>query len=349
MGGARVDGEKLAGLLELVASEIQHTKEVSFPSMHRHVIYDGFLLPAVRRLLDEAAFPRLDDYDGMLASKDPRNAIRKRYDEETAHVTTSKLVDEAKMLLIEKLSTQWQHLVDLNEVYGDQIQETIEETREVELRKESSSVNGIGLLSRVLVNRSILRVESRHATHRKRGGTPEFTVWVDTNTLKTVFVENAFEDLGSLPVLRGTLFERSRIIRKILTAGTDRQQQRSVVLKDCHLVWWENKQGQDLAAKGCLNLVVQHAIVEKLPNSQHCFVIKPAQSAGWVDCSSFSGDKRRPFVFDAEHCEVSRDVWVSSLSSHINLGRRILDQIGMERAVSEIGIDRPTLSQVIQS
>merc|ERR1712137_1522756 len=88
MGGAPVTGTQMAGLLEFVVKEIENMKEVSFPSMSRHVIYDGFLLPLINELTEEMkkSLPKLEDYDEKLHSKDQRPAVLKKFDERSAHI-----------------------------------------------------------------------------------------------------------------------------------------------------------------------------------------------------------------------------------------------------------------------
>lgn len=348
MGGTIVDGPSLCGLLELVVEEIRDAKEVSFPSMHRHVILDGFLLPLANDLIRDAELrlPKLEDYDPDLAKKDCRADVMKDYDSKVGHIVYHALVDEGRKHLSSKLNDDWSRLVQLNDSYGDQVKEMVTETREVAVKTSAGHLGGRGLLSKVVVTRQTMRVDSRAKIFKKRGGEPQIMEWNDTGTQASRMVESAFEFVAQLPVLRGRLWKRSpSLVKKILTFGlANPDQERACVLKDAHFIWWE-PDNMHKEANGCINFILHRAVVEEMPGQPSVFVIKPSESV-WHDSMAFTGGAQRQFIFDAEKSEVSAKEWIAAINKHIEFANKAMEQIGEQRALVEIGSQKPTLAQV---
>merc|ERR1712061_750814 len=132
-GGAEVRAAQLATLLELIVNEMQNMNEVSFPSMSRCVVLDGFLRPLAKKLLEEAeaCIPELEDYDPELDDKDPRPGKLDEFDSQVGHVTDRSLVEEAKRHFKDKLDADWLKVKQINDAFGEQIKETTTETREI--------------------------------------------------------------------------------------------------------------------------------------------------------------------------------------------------------------------------
>lgn len=348
MGGTTVDGPSLCGLLELVVREIRSSKEVSFPSMHRYVILDGFLLPLANGLIRDAELrlPKLEDYDPDLAKKDCRPEVIGEYDGKVAHIVYKALVDEGRQHLSSKLNDEWNRLVEFNEAFGDQVKEMITETREVVTKTSSGQVGGRGLLSKVSVTRQTMKIESRAKIFKKRGGDPQMMAWNDTGTQASRMIESAFERVAQLPVLRGRLLKKSpNVVKKILTLGlANSHQVRACVLKDAHFIWWDPDQMQK-EANGCINFILHKATVEEMPGFPNAFVIKPSGSI-WHESKSFTGNAQRQFFFDAEKSEVNAKEWIAAINKHIEFANEAMEQIGEQRALSEIGSAKPTLAQV---
>jgi len=348
MGGIAVDGPSLCGLLELVVKEIRNAKEVSFPSMHRCVILDGFLMPLAKELIRDAELrlPKLDDYDPDLAKKDCRGEVIREYDAKVGHIVYHSLVDEGRTHLSTKLNDDWDRLVEFNEAFGDQVKEMITETREVAVKTSSGQVGGRGLLSKVSVTRQTMKIESRAKIYKKKGGEPQIMAWNDTGTQASRMVESAFESVALLPVLRGRLWKRSpNVVKKILTLGfLNPHQERACVLKDAHFIWWEPDKMQK-EASGCINFILHKAVVEEMPGFPNVFEIKPSASI-WHDSKAFSGGAQRTFTFDAEKSEVTAKEWIAAINKHIAFANEAMEQIGEQRALAEIGAAKPTLAQV---
>lgn len=349
MGGAPVHGEELCGLLELIVSEVQRTSQVSFMSMNRFVIFDGFLAPLVRQLAEEAqaGLPRLEDWDADLESKDPRKAALQKFDEAVAHIAHKALVDEARTLLDERLSLAWAEVERANNAFGEQIQEVVQEQREVIAERLKSVIGGKGLLKKVTVTKMNVMLEIRAVIHRKRGGEPECSPWAAAGALVTRMEESAFNRFSQLPVIRGTLQKRSpNLMRAMLKWVNVQNQGRICILQDGHFLWWTPEAHKDKSeAKGCINFLIHHAEVVADKSYPTIFTIRPA-NGGWSDTTSFTGGGKREFHFSADDCEVSRDQWVAAISKHIEFGNLAREQLGEEKIMRQVGDCKPTVTQL---
>lgn len=351
MAGVGVEGPNLAGLLERIVSEMRKQNEVSFPSMTRFVVYDGFLVPTAEKMAKEAQdemFPRLEDYVENLDSLDPRKEVLKNYENTVSYIGDKKLISQAVLFLQEKLDSAWETVTLRNKAYGEEVKSMDTETREVAAESNLGPIGGKGLLRKVVVTMQNMRVESRAVIHRKKGGEPERGVWTDTGTLTTRILEAAFEKYGTLPVLRGRLLKRSpNVLRKVLKLAGYHEQDRCCILKDGHFLWWEpdkfNSRGE---AAGCINFLMHRAECNPHPDAQGIFVIKPALDQGWSDTSSFSGGEHRQFLFDASDQEITCDEWVMAIQQHIEFANEAHEQLGEEKILSQVGIFKPTLAQV---
>jgi len=351
MAGTHVKAAQLVGLLEWLVAGNWRTNQVSFPSMHRYVILDGFLNPLGDNLCAEAeaALPRLDDYEPQLDSMDPRPQALRQFDELTSHVAHKGLLSEARAAVEQRLNRVWEALVRQNDTYGDQALEMWTETREIALGATTEPLGGNGLLRHLVITTRTVRIESRAVIKRKRGGEPEAGEWAELGGPNTRILESAFEQLRILPVLRGRLRKRSpNLLRQIITVIKQvNLQERECVLKDGHFLWWDLDRNQDdEGAKGCLNFLLHRAEVVRVLDEPHTFIIRPAEAHGWTNTSCFSGGEMREFVFDAETCEVSMDRWVGALEQHIEFGNLAHKQVGEERLLQQVGHFKPSWGQV---
>lgn len=353
MAGAPVTGPQMAGLLEFVVKEIENMKEISFPSMSRHVIYDGFLLPLTADITEEmkAGLPALDDYDPKLLSKDPRPPFLKSYDDKSSHIGQKALVEEAKNVLENLLAAAWGDLVRTNDKFGEEVKEIVTENREVESERFKELINGRGLLRKCVVTRLIMTVESRAVIHRKRGGEPERSEWTGSGSTMKKTEQDAFDMIPQLQVLKGHLWKRSpNMLRSMLKVVNGQRQQRICMLKDGHFLWWQDndmkadaKEGPE--AKGCINFLLHRAEVVADESYETIFTIRPKTE--WQHSNvTFSGGADRSFHFDCEDCETSRDEWIKAISKHIVFGNLVFTQMGEETIVRQVGLFKPTLQQV---
>lgn len=370
IGGELVGGVQLSGLMELVVEEVSKTNEVSFPSMNRFVIFDGFLMPNVKRLVQELrdGLPTLEDYDPELGANDPRPGCLAAFDAEVSHVAHKELIAEARALLQEQVDAGWEKLASANDLFGEQVKEIVEETKEVFHGREEGPLGGQGLLKNMVVSKMSYRLDSRSLIQRKKGGVPECSEWKQTVNVVVRFEEAVFNDMWrELPVLRGTVGKKSPNILRALV-GKSRSQERTVILKDGHFIWWDTAEtsggyggvppagqtptpssggGQQLgAAKGCINFLMHRAHVKADSSCSSSFTICPRDPRGWSRTTSFSGDQMREFQFEAMGGDISRDAWVAAIQKHIAFGEAVENQVGSEKVASQVGIYKPTCDQV---
>lgn len=351
LGGVPVDGKRLAGMMELIVSEMQTSNEVSLPSMSRFVVFDGFLAPTVQSLSEEARchLPRLTVHNTNLEEQNPHTSVLQRFAEQTAHIAHKALVDEARAALSEKLKTMWQEVSLTNVALGEKTREHSTETREVPLERTKAVIGGRGLLKGVTVVKITMKVESRSVLH-KMNGSMEFSQWTETIGKVTRYHESAFESLSQLPVLKAIFTKKSPNRMRALIAR--RHQERECVLKDGHFLWWETDSGSTETkrgeAKGCINFLVHHAKVEADPSSASVFLIKPADPEGWSQTTSFTGDEQRTFYFDIQgtEAETPRDEWVEAIQKHIEFGRLVVEQLGAEKVSRQVKVYRPAWADV---
>lgn len=339
MGGANLTGAQLCDLLERMAAALKQTNEVCFPSMHRYVIFDGFLLPTLEACITslEEKLPPLTDYDPKLRDKSPVEGTLNEFDEACSHVTHKAMVDEAREKLRVKVLDLWQKRVDTNEVFGDQVLETTTETREVYDRQETERL-GSGPLKMISVTNNIFKVQSRLRTVRKKSpDEPEFSEWENTGSEVIKVEQESFDGqvLQRLPALRGHLYKQSPSPIKLF-----KYQCRYVFLKDMHLLWWKSdeqfKNGEP--SNGCLNLLVHRATLVPDPDKRSRFSLKPASERGWefgFDKKapeelkrSFTGDEHRVFSFDAEGSEHRAGEWMDAIRAHILNAAEIVTKFG---------------------
>jgi hypothetical protein len=349
MDGTPVGPSALAGLLELIVQEIRTANEVSFPSMHRFVILNGFLIPLAEQMAKDAEekMPRLQDWDGDLESKNPTFEVLQEFDSKASHIKHKNLVSEGRGLLESKVERAWEEVRRANNVFGDQVKGDVQtETREVQVESKLGPIGGRGLLRKVAVTMQTMRIESRAVIHRKRGGDPELGPWMDTGSVTTRILEDAFEVYAMLPVLKGKLKKNSpNVLRQVMALAGMNVQVRACILKDGHFLWWEpdklnSKDGSQ--ASGCINLLINRAAVSLEKNG--VFVIKP--DGGWRDCSAFSGGEQRAFYFDASDCEVSAEKWVKAIDQHVQFANKAKEQLGEQKMFEQVGNFKPTLAQI---
>eukprot|EP00439_Symbiodinium_sp_Y106_P022604 s6347_g2.t2 len=331
MGGVHVTGRHLAGVMELVVAEVRKSQQVNVPSMNRYVIYEGFLVPLTQDLTEfaQSQLPELSDYDPRLGERSPIEGSLKRFDEACSHLTCEALKGEARQLLSSKLWDLWSWLEAKNEVLGNEIRDSVQETREIEISNAKALVGGAGLLREVVVTKQLFREEGRTVLHRKKGGNPECLPWKSLGTTVTRTKEFAFDSLPALPKLRGSLLKTSpnRLRAMLRLLGVD-QQPRVCVVQDGHFMWFDDEgvstKGQ---AKGCINFLVHRAQIRKDVIAETAFVITPEEPRGWREPSSFTGDARRCFCFDA--CDVETCTqWVETIAEHIRFGNLAAEQMG---------------------
>lgn len=346
MGDAPISGQAFVGLLELIVKEIHASNQVSFPSMHRYVILDGFLMPTAYRLVDdyEQSLPDLQDYDEDLDRKNTKDKVVDEFNNTVSYIGQPSLVTEARTVLIEKIDLAWAELVRKNKAFGDQVKEMGSETREVESDSKMGAIGGRGMLKNVVVTMQKMKVESRAVIHRKRGGAPELGPWMDTGSTTTRILESAFESYGQLPVLRGKLLKRSP---NVLRAVFGKKQERPCILKDGHFIWWSpDKMQVKGEASGAINFLINRAKVVADDANPGTFIIKPAAESGWRDITSFSGGEHREFMFDAVECDIGVKEWIEGIKQHIEFANQAFQQLGETKTLEQVGVYKPTLAQV---
>lgn len=347
LGGIHVDGRQLSGLMQLVVKEMASANEISFPSINRFVVLDGFLLPLTKYVLEEArkTLPEVTEFDATLPERPWCQEALESFDTECMHVSQASLVAEARQILEERLLSLWKEVLRDNEVLGDKIKEVLSETREEVVSQRQESLGGQGLLRYLNVTRQLRRVEIRSVVHRVHGRSVETSEWKPTGELVQRTAESAFEFLTELPFLEGRLLKRSpSVIRAVLSPLNMQQQVRTCTLKDGHFIWWKYASSDPpVEANGCINFLVHHAKVLPDPSSSTCFIIAPSSSDGWNNTSSFTGGQFREFYFDACNCDVSRDKWVEAIQQHIDFGRLAAKQLGFQSIVK---VYRPKFNEL---
>lgn len=333
MGGMPVAGRQLAGVMELIVAEMKKSEEISVPSMNRYVIYEGFLMPLIHDLMElgREQMPELEDYDPALAKRNPTPALLQRFDESCAHIRHSGLKDEARQQLEMKLRDSWQWVEAKNEAFGNEVCDTVQETRELEISRSKSVVGGAGLLKDVVVTKQLCREEGRTVLYRKKGGQPEALPWKSHGTTVTRTVEWSFDTLP--PSCKGLLRKASpNSLRAMLRVISWDRQPRVCVVQDGHFLWFDEqtaseKKGQ---AKGCINFLMHKASVRRDERNPAAFIISPAEPQGWHDPSSFTGNAFRSFFFDASESEVACAHWVSTIAENIRFANLAAEQLGAE-------------------
>jgi len=331
MGGMPVAGRQLAGVMELIVAEVKKSEEISVPSMNRYVIFEGFLMPLINDLvqLGQGQMPQLEDYDPALAERNPISTILERFEESCAHIRHEGLRDEAKQQLEIKLRDLWQWVEAKNEAFGNEISDTVQEKRELELTRSKSVVGGVGLLKDIVVTKKLCREEERTVLYRKKGEF-ESLEWKSSGSTVTRTVEWAFDTLP--PSCRGFLRKASpNSLRAMLRIISWDRQPRICVVQDGHFLWFDEEsataKGQ---AKGCINFFMHKASIRQDERNPNAFIIAPAEPQGWHDPSSFTGNAYRSFFFDASDSEVSCADWVSTIEENINFANLAAEQMGSE-------------------
>jgi len=331
---------------------MHRVKEVSFPSMSRCVVFDGFLRPLAARLYNEAslAIPTLSDYVDDLESRDPRAWTLAAFEVEVKHVTEVGLVDEARRQLQTDLEADWNKALQVNQAYGDQIRETAAETQEIPTSSSRVPLGGRGLLSKLTLLQQTVRLETRTRTVKKNGKT-EYSDWADTGLPTQKLAETAFRNFSTaVPAMMGTLLKRSpSLIKTVVTFGAGVFQERTCAVKEGHLVWWDSaKTNRDEhEVSGAVNFLINRAVCEEDPDNPSIFIIRPALPTGWVDSASFSGGSRREVVFNVSGSQYTREQWVECLRKNIDFANLAAEQVGHERIVREVGTQVPTLAQAL--
>merc|ERR1711924_313937 len=272
-------GPTLCSLLEMVVHGMAEIKEVGPPSMDRYIVEHGYLLPLADEIVSEAelGIPRLTDHEPDIERRDPREAARRRFDDEVAHIAQTAIVDEVRNGMIDRLDALWDEVLRANGAFGEQVREMVMEMREVDIEKSRESIGVRGLLKRVTITRATLGVETRAVVSRKRGGPPECSPWVSTGTTVTRVEESAFESLSSLPELRGRLNKCSpSMIRAVFAVFNAGKQERVCILKDGHFLWWEpGCFDGNQEANGCINFLAHRAEVLADESCESVFTIRP--------------------------------------------------------------------------
>ena len=198
-----------------------------------------------------------------------------------------------------------------------------------------------------VVTKQLFREEGRTVLHRKKGqspgllarmfslscklrqgGSPECLPWKSLGTTVTRTKEWAFDSLPTLPKKRGSLLKSSpNGLRAMLRFLRVDQQPRFCIVQDGHFMWFDEEAASTKGqAKGCINFLIHRAQIH-LGSTETSFVISPAEPLGWRDPSSFTGDARRSFCFDASDAE-SCVQWVDALTEHIRFGNMAAEQLG---------------------
>mmetsp|Transcript_47579 Transcript_47579/g.101807 ORF Transcript_47579/g.101807 Transcript_47579/m.101807 type:complete len:640 (+) Transcript_47579:134-2053(+) len=369
MGGVKMKGPALASLLKCIVAEMQSMNEVSFPSMTRCVIMDGFLTPLVKRLIDESKdeMPELEDYDGKLAEKDPRENLLQQFDKESVRISDKDLLTEAKNDLKEKLDEAWAVVVKLNNTFGEQVLETRTETKEEHTGQERRQIGGGGMMKGVQLTYQRMKVSMRSVIVKKNGK-ETYGEWVESKAETTKLLEDAFQGFtNSVPIVQGKLLKRSpNKLKLVFTGFKGEYQERCCVVREGHLIWWDPARVQMPAAtdsestrrqkeiqqvQGMISFLLNRAQVEKV--DQETLRIFPATSSGWSDSSSFTGGGSRELMFQVGSLETLGrdyspvDIWVDAIKKNIEFGDRAFQQLGTERIIDEVGKDPPQLRQAI--
>jgi len=352
VGGTAVKGEQLCGLLQLIVEQMSTMNEVSFPSMSRYVIFEGFLKPLAERLSKEAEekLPELTDYDPELEKKDPRPAAVESFSAQVAHISETSLVEEGKQFLIDRITAHWDNMHTINEAMGTQTKETKTETKEIFGAEKKVPVGGKGLLAKVQLKQQTVRVETRTVIFNKKGEMRE-EPWVDSGRTAMRIVETAFQNFSKeVPSVFGRLGKKSPSVFQTIISFGGKFQERRCIVKEGHLIWWDQDRIKtpDHEVSGAINLLINHAAVEEDPDSQFTFTIKPSPKVGkWNDPASFSGGHNRELTFSVEGMDKSREAWVDAIRKNIKFAETASAQLGEDRVRKEVQNKMPTLAQAL--
>jgi len=350
LGNTKVKAKQLCNLLKLIVEEMQKANEVSFPSMNRCVVLDGFIRPLAEELFEEAraALPQLTAYDPDLVSKDIRGHILEKFDGGTSHITQRALVQEARDEFSVRLDEAWATVEKCNTVFGDQVSQVTTEMREVLVSSRQEAFGSGALLSDLRVTKEERRIERRNIVVRKRGGEPECGEWEDTGTVATRHAQTALDSVPTLSTANGFLkLHITGFWTSILTFGTAYYEEVNVVVMNGFMAWWKSKKPKPQeVAVGCLNFLVHHAAVTKIKGQQHCFKISPSSQAGWAESSLFPNGRFHAFVFNVAESGMSSDEWVEVLQKNIAFGATAGQQLGIDYVISTTGVGFPTFAQM---
>mmetsp|Transcript_113274 Transcript_113274/g.283733 ORF Transcript_113274/g.283733 Transcript_113274/m.283733 type:complete len:627 (-) Transcript_113274:83-1963(-) len=352
MGGHCVGAGALCALLEHIVNEMQSMNEVTFTSMKRKVILDGFLTPLVARLFSDAenSIPEVEDYDPNLDDRDCRAATLQKFDTLAARVSEVALLSEARADLQEKLDSVWFKVQRLNAAFGAQTKETKTEHKEILGAARRVPVGGRGLLKDVELLHQAFRTEVRTVIINKNGS-EEKSDWEDAGTRGQKIIETAFQSLSSaVPALRGTLLKRSpSIVKTVMTLGVGEFQTRRCIVKEGHFIWWDTQRvkKESDAVSGSINFLINRAVVVEDEENPNLFSIKPALHSGWDDASCFSGGTNRELTFSCEGSERNREQWVNAIRRNIAFADLAFEQLGRGRVKREVGVEVPLLAQAL--
>eukprot|EP00930_Biecheleria_cincta_P038100 TRINITY_DN26182_c0_g1_i2.p1 TRINITY_DN26182_c0_g1~~TRINITY_DN26182_c0_g1_i2.p1 ORF type:complete len:394 (-),score=62.70 TRINITY_DN26182_c0_g1_i2:286-1467(-) len=347
--GVPVRGNHLAGLMELIVSEVQKSEAVSVPSINRYVIYEGFLQPLVKGLTEmgEAQIPELSDYDPELDRKSPVEALLKEFDEKCKFIGYETLKSEARSNLSSSLREMWHKVQAANIEFGNEIIGTSHETRDVVIQETKTVLGFLGLLKDVVVTQQLVREDARTILQRKHGGEPDCTPWQSLGTTVTRTKESAFDSLPKLPFLKASLQKSSpNWLRKNLGLVKADQQVRVCILKDAHFLWIDPEQmhpGGEVG--GCLNFFYHKAKVVPHPSAETAFVIRPADKAGWRQTATFTGNASRDFIFDVKGSEYDRAKWMAAIEKHLQFAELASAQLG-QQVEQQIKLRKPAVTEL---
>lgn len=350
MGGLLVRSSQLSSLLQLIVSEMRNMNEISFPSMSRCVVLDGFLRPIAKKLFAEAqkGLATLADYDERLDAKDPRMAKLAAFDREAAHITDKAMVSEAREELETQLASEWAKVRQINDALGGQTKDTCTETQEIPTMTSRIPLGGRGLLSKVTLMQQTVRLETRTKITKKDGAVV-YTEWEASGLPAQRIVESAFHNFSTaVPSLMGALLKKSpSILKTVVTFGAGVFQERMCVVKEGHILWWDKEKTtkDDQEVSGAINFLINKAVCEVDPESPNIFVIRPSQPSGWSDAASFSGGARRELIFNVLGSQYTREQWVAAVRRNIVFADLAAEQLGVDRLKSEVGCGIPLLYQ----
>ncbi|CAK0844283.1 unnamed protein product [Prorocentrum cordatum] len=364
VGGAPVDGRQARGLLERAFSEVTSTQQVDLPSMHRYVLFHGFLSPLVERLGGEfrSSLPELAGYQAQLELRDPSGPALEAFDRECRGLTHKQAVAEARAQLAGRLTELWASVLLRNEALGMEVCSATVETRAVPVLTRVEQL-GCGA-SAVSVSVTTSKVQSRVRTVRRRSPEPEYSSWkdtgqeterIETGLPRTIASSQVVSD--ALPAdLHGHLRKRTRpLVRSqglctggIACNGTERGLTRShrrfFVLTRMHLLWWKTKasfeRGEPSAS--CINLLVHEARLE-FDDAGQSFSVYPRHGF-WAPPHTFEGGAERVFHFDCRGSEHSADRWQQLLQAHVAHAQRVAGTLGKRWIQDNVRVERFSLA-----
>eukprot|EP00927_Polykrikos_kofoidii_P055341 TRINITY_DN49609_c0_g1_i1.p1 TRINITY_DN49609_c0_g1~~TRINITY_DN49609_c0_g1_i1.p1 ORF type:complete len:676 (-),score=112.91 TRINITY_DN49609_c0_g1_i1:105-1985(-) len=351
--GVPVRKGQLGALLNVIVTEVKLTSNISFPSVSRCVVFEGFLLPLVKQVFDQATelghLPHLEDYNPQLSSKDGRQKVLELFDIQAQQVIGhDPLVQEARSSLQEKLDARWEEITALNETLGDAVVESTMESRESTVRvSDYAALGGTSLIKDIPVRTKTVRTEMRSVIRRRRGHT-EHSEWGYTGDEFTKYVETSLVGFEKLPQHEEHLRkENPNIAAKVMHMGKWAYHERLCLLRDGHFLWFDVDEagvGDADADRGCLNMLLHHAEIVAHERSPTTFTIKPASKDGWEEPRDFTGGAKRVFTFECptksdegnEATQVDRDNLVSRIVGQfcgVSAGARRLGE-GLEPAAA---------------